>query len=56
MPPKLRSKIVLESQGSCSNAGEAAQVGVVLAMVEQLEKNLTSSQPIQDKDVSENQT
>ena len=39
MPQKLRSKIVLECQSSGSDVVEAAQEGLVLAMIEQLEKN-----------------
>ena len=42
MPPKFRTKIILESQGSRSNVVEASQEGLVLAMKEQLEKNTTS--------------
>ena len=41
MPPKLRSKTILESQDSVSDAAKAAQEGLVLAMVEQFERNTT---------------
>ena len=39
MPLKLRSKIILESYDSVSDAIKAAHEGLVRAMVEQLEKN-----------------
>ena len=39
MPPKLRSKIILESKDSGSDVVEAALAGIVPAMVEQLERN-----------------
>ena len=42
MPPKLRSKIIFESQDSGFDAIEAAHEGLVPAIVEQLEKNLAS--------------
>ena len=42
MTPKLRSKTILDSQDSVSVAAEAAQEGLVLAMVEQFERNTTN--------------
>ena len=42
MPPKLRCKIILESQDLGSDAAKAAQEGLVLAMVEQLERNVAN--------------
>ena len=39
MPPKLRSKTILESQDLVSNVVETAHEGFVPAMVEQFEKN-----------------
>ena len=39
MPPKLRSKVVLESQDLGYDVVEAIQEGLVSSMVEQLEKN-----------------
>ena len=41
MPPKLRSKTILESQDSISDIAEAAHEGLVPAMVEQFERNTT---------------
>ena len=40
MPKKLRSKIILESHDSISDAEEAAREGLVPAMVEQFERNI----------------
>ena len=42
MPPKLRSKTILESQYSVFDVVETAQEGFVLAMVEQFEKKTTN--------------
>ena len=39
MPPNLKSKTILESQDSVSDAAKAAYEGFVPAMVEQFEKN-----------------
>ena len=39
MPPKLRSKTILESQDSVSDVADTKQEGFVPAMVEQFEKN-----------------
>ena len=39
MPQKLRSKTILESQDSVSDAVKVAQEGLVPAMVEQFERN-----------------
>ena len=41
MSPKLRSKTVLESHDSVSDVAEAAQEGLVPAMVEQFERKTT---------------
>ena len=41
MSLKLRSKTILESQDSVSDVAEAAQEGLVLAMVEQFKRNIT---------------
>ena len=41
MPPKLRSKIILESQDLVADVAEAAHEGLVPAMVEQFERNTT---------------
>ena len=54
MPSKLRSKIILESQGSRFDVIETVEEGTVLSMLEQLEKDLASRQPIQNEDVSDN--
>ena len=40
MPKKLRSKIILESHDSISDAEEATREGLVPAMVEQFERNI----------------
>ena len=42
MPSKLRSKIILQSEGSRSNVIEASHEGLIPAMIEQLEKNAAS--------------
>ena len=39
IPPKLRNKIILESHDPRFDVAEAAHEGLVLAMVEQLERN-----------------
>ena len=39
MPQKLRSKTILESQDLVYDAVEATQEGLILAMVEQFERN-----------------
>ena len=39
MPPKLRSKTILESQDSVSDVVEATHEGFVPTMMEQFEKN-----------------
>ena len=39
MPPKLRSKTILESQDPVSDVAEVAQEGLVPAMVERVERN-----------------
>ena len=39
MPQKLRIKTVLDSQDPVSDATEVAHEGLVLAMVEQFERN-----------------
>ena len=54
MPPKLKSKIVVESQGLGSDIVETVQKGIVSAMVKQMERNLANPQIIQDDDVSNN--
>ena len=54
MPPKLRSKIILESYGSGYNVAEIAYEELVLAMVEQFEENAASF--LQEEHVSDNQT
>ena len=41
MPPKLRSKTILEPQDSVYDIVETAQEGLILAMVEQFERNTT---------------
>ena len=41
MPPKLRSKTILESQDLVSDVVEAAHEGFVPTIVEQFEKNRT---------------
>ena len=41
MTPKLRSKIVLESQDSVSDVAESTQEGLIPTMVEQFERNTT---------------
>ena len=42
MSPKLRSKAILVFQDSVSDVAKAAQEGLVLAMVEQFERNTTN--------------
>ena len=42
MPPKLRSKTILESQNSVSDVAEAAHEEFILAMVEQFEKKIAN--------------
>ena len=44
---KLRSKIVVESQDFESDAAEAAHEGIVLGMVERIERRLESPQLVQ---------
>ena len=52
MPPELRCKIILESQDSGSDTAEVAQEGLVLPMVEQLDRNATNF--LQDEYASDN--
>ena len=46
MPPKFWSKIFVKSRDLGSDAAAATQERIVLAMVEQIERNLLNPQPI----------